>query len=224
MIKLDKKERKKIFFGILAPYLKKKGFKDYLTGMDPAFVLHNEEITVHLFFNFNSNDTIVGGQYNLSFYEIEDYILDIGIPTNELVEQKKKDKYHLSTISQRTLPAIIDRRELNTSTEIEEYANLYIDYYENDGADFLNKFDSIPSIQKEIVRLESNGVDINQLIDGMGDAFMRYLIISKLCNDFDYETKYLKIGSMAKQSKEFLLYWEKYEELLKSIKPKYFIE
>jgi hypothetical protein len=224
MIKLDKKERKKIFFGILAPYFKKKGFKKYLTGMDPTFVLHDEKVTVHLFFNFNSNDTIIGGSYHLTFYEIEDYILEIGIPTNKLVEQKKKGKYHISTISQRTLPANIDRRELKTSIEVEEYANLYIDYYENEGAEFLKKFDSIPSIQKEIMRLESNGGDIKQLIDGMGDAFMRYLLISKLCNDSGYEAKYLRIDSMAKQSKEFLPYWNKYSELLKRIKPKYFID
>ncbi len=214
-------ERKKIFFDTLTPFFRDLGYKSYLTDDDPGYVYASGEIVKHFFFNFFSTNIIGCTPLLLSNYEIENHILLVGIPTNSLIEHKKKLKYHLPTIELRSKPSDLRRRPLDTKDDIKAFAEAYIRFYENEGKLFYSENESVLDIFNNLTKLESQGEQWKSLISGMGDAFIRVLIISKLCDDPEYTKKFDKIDSMIQNAAEWLPYWEKYKEVLASIKPRY---
>ena len=222
MKKLSKTDRKKIFFNILSPYFTKLGFKKYLTSGDPTYVLINDKIVISLFFNFYSNEEIGCGPLLMTLYEVEDYILNIGIPDNRLIQHNKKEKYHLPTIVLRTKPDNIQGRPLKTISEVEDFAKAYIQFYENQGTKFIEKYSYLPNILAEMDRLRANGQYWREFLAGGPKHLMSGIIISKLCNDLNYEEKFMWLDEIVKtMSPEWLPYWEKYKKVLETIEPKY---
>ncbi|MCX2744393.1 hypothetical protein OO013_10975 [Mangrovivirga sp. M17] len=55
----------------------------------------------------------------------------------------------------------------------------------------------------------------------MGEAYFRGLIISKLCNDPNYNQKFRKVEAIFDEPDEWLPYWEKLKAVLPTIEPKY---
>lgn len=217
MDRLNKAQREKIFFSILSPYFEDKGFKKYLSGSDPLYVLNHDNFVFHFGFNFFSNETIGCSPLFLTYYEVEDLILDVGIPEFNLIEQRKKDKYHLSTIEFRTKPDNLKRHALNSEADIESFAESFIRYYEKEGMQFIERHKTLPKV---FIGLQSI-VDWKLLVSGAGEAFIRVLIISKLCNDDEYGKKFTMIDEILKADEDWLPYWEKYKTILKELTPRY---
>ncbi|UXP32768.1 hypothetical protein N6H18_02175 [Reichenbachiella agarivorans] len=222
---MNKTERKSVFFGVLTPYLVGKGYTPFLSGGDPTYVLNtNNNLVVHFFFNFYSSGMIGVAPMFLTHYDIEDYILRIGIPTNDLIQSKKKEKYHLPTIKFSDLPDSLNERILETQKEAEDFATSYISYIENEGKAFIERYSFLPNVLAEMDRLESEGEDWNGILSGMGDRLFRGVIISKLCNDPNFQKKmnYCEMKFTTVQLlEEWQPYWSKLKEVLPSIKPKY---
>jgi hypothetical protein len=225
MAKLDKTARKKIFFDILTPFFTSMGYKKYLTSGDPAYVLYDGKVAVKVFFNFFSDGTIAFSYPTISIYEIEDHILTIGMPNSALENSRKKEKYHLATVEiKQKLPDNLKWRPLIATVDIQDFARDYIKYYQEECIAFAEKYSHIPNIWNEIRRLEVNGGIFKDIVSGMGDAYIRALIISKLCNDPNYETMLKEIDSLFEGAPEWQPCWIKYKEVFKEIKPKYNLE
>ncbi len=219
-------EIKKSFFGVLTPHFKVKGFKPYLKGGDPSYVYYDGNIAIHFFFNFLTRFAglnIRGGEIGISLYEVEDYLLNIGLPSIILDSYKKKEKYHLTTVSlfEDLFPS--DAPELENKEEVEEYAYNFIEFYESKGVDFIKKYTYLPNILEEMDRLRQEGLYWHELLSGNTSHLIRALIISKLCNDKNYENKFDWVNKLFKdiKDKKELLYWEKYKKVLETIEPKY---
>lgn len=219
MTRLNKTEIKKAFFNVLTPYFKDIGFDKYLTSGDPTYVLNKKNIVISFFFNFYSNSSIGRSPFRLTHYEVEDYILDIGIPQFDINEYKKKKKYHLSTVEFRVNPVSLKKVPLNTIDEIEAFAQSFIKFYSNEGVSFIKKYTNLPEVVKE---LNTIGIDNwKDLIPGMGEVYIRGLLMSKLCNDPLYDEKFNKVNGMIQGAVDWLPYWEKYKDVLQTIEPKY---
>ena len=219
---ITKTEQKKAFFNVLTPYFTKLGFKKHLSGGAPTYYLNNNGIVTHFFFNFFSNKEIGSGSLNLTNYEVEDYILNIGIPTMILDKYREKGRLHLPTVSLRKLPDNIQERPLKIISEVEDFAKAYIQFYENQGTKFIEKYSYLPNILAEMDRLRANGQYWREFLAGGPKHLMSGIIISKLCNDLNYEEKFMWLDEIVKtMSPEWLPYWEKYKKVLETIEPKY---
>lgn len=221
---MTKTEKKKIFFSIIGPYFHDIGFNNFLDGDDPSLIYRNGNIVVHFFFNFLKNETIVSSQLMITNYEVEDFILLTGIPSNSLSEHKKKGKYHLPTVDLRRKPEYFKKNVLITNLEIQEYAKEFIKFYENEGVIFIKKYSEIPNILQKMDRLQSEGKYWNEILSGGPEHLVKGLIISKLCNDPDYFNKYNWVNPLLSSIEDWLPYWEKYKVVLEGIKPVYNLE
>lgn len=220
--KINRSDRKKIFLRVLSEHFRFLGCSEYLEGDDPSYVLTESHVVITIGFNFLLNAEIVCGPLSVTHYDVEDYILNIGIPNTTLVVQKKMEKYHLATIHLARLPDSIQGRLLLTLNEIESFANSYIRFYETEGRAFIKRFETLPSILKEMDRLRSVGLYWNEILSGGPEHLIKGLIISKLCDDPGYLEKLEWIGGYFESKEdEWTPYWEQYKQVLKNITPKY---
>jgi len=218
---LNKTEIKKAFFNVLSPYFENIGFDKYLTSGDPTYVLNKKNLVVSFFFNFYSNNSIGRSPFRLTHYEVENYILNIGIPRFDIDEYKKKKKYHLSTVNFKVNPESLKKVSLYTIIEIEEFAQSFIKFYENEGQAFIDQYSYLPNVLKEMDRLEAENLYWKEILSGGPDYLFRGVIISKLCNDANFNKKILFVNSLLKSSEDWAPYWAKLKEVLPSIQPKY---
>lgn len=220
-LELNKVKVKEALRKVLIPYFGSKDFNIYSDGPSLIFVNIQNDKVIHFFFRFLSDCSIGLGPFDLTFYEVEDYILQVGIPSNKLVEQAKKEKYHLPTIALRTYPKTLHSKPMKTENDIVTYAKSFIEFYEDEGLTFVSNHSGISALHLALIELEKEGRKLKELVCGMGSAFIRVLIISKLCNDRYYAEKFSKINLLFQDSEEWQPYWEKYKIVLEGIEPKY---
>lgn len=132
------------------------------------------------------------------------------------------------------MPTIVDRTEINinedrpleTKKQVQEYAKAIKQYTETNGKAFLDKYSYLPNLLIEMDKLEQEGKGWYEIIDGMGSYLFRVLIISKLCNDPDFDRK-LSICDNNFNTNPILIRdgWHPYYEQLKlklsALSPKY---
>lgn len=218
---MNQKDIKNHLFNILTPYLKEKGYKPYLTGSDPGYALIDNNEVIHFFFNFYKNGSIRASSIQLTIYDVEDIILKIDLPTyGSLDSYRKKEKYHLSTVNHRRITKPTTD-PITSQKEVEEYAQSYIRYLENEGKEFIEKYHYLPNILTEMDRLENEGLYWKEILSGGPDYLLRGIIISRLCNDPKIEVKISFVNSLLSDLEEWQPYWKKLIELLPSISPKF---
>lgn len=217
MSKLSIKEIQLNFCDVLNKYFHSKGYKLFNESNTSIFVRKNENIAIHFFFNFFSNYTIGVSPLFISFYEVEDYLLDIGIPDQGLTEYKKKEKLNLPTIEFNHIPDDLSNKTILTTIDVNEIANKFISFYTNEGLTFISQYSNLIEIYNDLPGIPK----WKNLICGMGDAYIRGLIISKLCNDPLFEKKLETIDQMIQNADNWTPYWKKYKTTLKKIEPKY---
>jgi hypothetical protein len=233
---MNKEEKKKIFWSILESVLKPQGFKFYKTGMDPAFNKYiSDNIVIGSFLNFQDSGDLFGGALDLTNYEVEDFILDLDLHVGDLSSYREKKKYHLSTIvdhsKHKCILALYDGSSIKynpdniyrveTPEAVTQHAHAILHYLEKEGAEFVEKYSYLPNILKEMDRVQSEGKYWNEVLSGMGDLYFRGLIISKLCNDPNYEEKLKMVDDLFANYDEWHVHWEKLKSILPSIDPKY---
>ena len=218
-----KSERKKIVFKEFDEYLKPLNFKGYKSGGDPAYLLKFEDRVISFFMNFKDAQWIAISGIKISILLVEQYIIEI-FGKDYIMEKYfyDKKKYFLTTINDKNFTNKFDSIELNTEYEIINFTNWYIKYLETDGQKFIETYSYLPNILKKMDELQTEGKYWSEILSGCEDNLFRGLIISKLCNDKNYNKKIEYIDSIFYESPdEWLPYYEKLKERLKSVEPIY---
>ena len=219
---LTVKERKKIVFDILTPYYTPKGFKKYLTGGDPGYVFYKDNYAISFFFNFPQYGNITPGRnLDVTFYEVEDYILKIQFPNTNLESYQDKKRNHIATIHSKIKGG--HRDVIYTPEQAEQVAYDQIASFETEGKAFLDKYPSIVEVFFEMKRLRREEKYWHEILSGGGEHLFRGLIICKLCNDPEYDKEFEWVSQLINEDDmlDWQPYWEQYQELLASLEPKY---
>ncbi len=117
-------------------------------------------------------------------------------------------KYFLSTVSDKVNFSMNDPRKLDNEVNLLDFANSYINYYEEKGKHFIEHYSSLPNILKRMNELtlegkvwQDRGVGI---LSGAHDKIL-------MCDEIFYRDQY----------KDWLPYYIKLKEQLPSIQPLY---
>lgn len=227
---MGKSERQRLTLERIDPILKAKGYKTRKTD-GIQYYLHRDGITVSWAMAFGSKYRFISASETMITYnEVEQILQRVAdenyhpswdiyrgtILTATIRDSSFIAKYHLSVI--------------DTEEKVEEFCNWYIEYINDEGADFVHHYSYLPNVLKRMHELEAEGLSWQNpnkgILEGSIDAFFRGLIISKLCNDpiSNFENKvmfcdeYLYDGT----NDEWLPYYEKLKaEILPTIEPKY---
>ena len=218
-----KSERKKIVFKEFDEYLKPLNFKGFKSGGDPAYLLKFEDRVISFFMNFKDAQWIAISGIKISILLVEQYIIEI-FGKDYIMEKYfyDKKKYFLTTINDKNFTNKFDSIELNTEYEIINFTNWYIKYLETDGQKFIETYSYLPNILNKMDELLAEGKYWSEILSGCEDNLFRGLIISKLCNDKNYNKKIEYVDSIFYESPDdWIPYYEKLKERLKSVEPIY---
>ena len=158
----------------------------------------------------------------------------------ELILQRVKDENYpfpwqmhrgtilTPTIRHRTFVDEYDTADMDTEEQIEDYCNWYLGYINGEGADFVQHYSYLPNVLKRMDELVEAGLTWQYpdkgILSGTLDARFRGLIISKLCNDPNFERKIAWCDERFYDgtNDNWLPYYEKLKaEVLPTIEPKY---
>ncbi|MDO4228645.1 MAG: hypothetical protein Q4C98_02430 [Capnocytophaga sp.] len=216
---LTKKEKKEYVFGKLDELLKPLGYKALKTGGDPCYILDENEYRCKFYLNFSDRGDLYFSKYSMSLKVVENIVEEI----NTLVSFNLDKKRYI-------IPTVFDSSEnpyiyeiIGTREDLENFTNWMLDYLKNDGQKFIETYFYLPNVLKKMNDLEQKGKNWNELLSGTLDSNFRGLIIAKLCNDsaFDDKVKKLDVKFSQKGYEEWLPYYEKLKERLKSIESIY---
>ncbi|QWX83644.1 hypothetical protein H0I23_14485 [Cellulophaga sp. HaHaR_3_176] len=217
-------EKRNILFEGLTAVLKQKGYKLFKTGGDPCFIYFEDKIAIKIGFSFFKIGNITFSSFGITHYEVEDYILDLNY-FQDIFKEKKR--HHLPTVYDWTSKGPFGFNA-NTPEEIEKGIEQIKSYINGDGQAFLDKYMYIPNILKRMDELEAKNIDWQDrnnggILAGTLDAEFRGLIISKLCNDPNYDFKLAMINEVFEKSNyaDWKPYYEKLKLVLPTIEPKY---
>lgn len=218
---------RKELFDILKPYFNDRKYKLLNNMGAPQFVKFVEsDYVIHFYMNFFSSKKIFFTRFNISHWDVEDVILEIGLPNIGLESYKSKDKYFLPTIVERTEININEDRPLETKKQVQEYAKAIKQYTETNGKAFLDKYSYLPNLLIEMDKLEQEGKYWYGALAGGPELLFRGLIISKLCNDSNFTKKLQSVDNFFsdKEQHDFSEWHPYYEQLklkLTALSPKY---
>ena len=218
-----KSERKKIVFKEFDLYFNPLGYKGIKTGGDPTYVLKTKNFVVTFFMNFLDVGGIDISGIRMSILEVENHIINLFgkqyICDKYFYDEKR---YFLDTISDKRRLDKFSNVELKTEIEVLEFVQWYINYFEKEGKHFIETYSYLPNILKKMDELQAEGKYWSEILSGCEDNLFRGLIISKLCNDKNYNKKIEYIDSIFYESPdEWIPYYEKLKERLKSVEPIY---
>ena len=222
--------------GELASYYKALGFRKFkIAGGSIGFEKHLEGMRVLTIYTSNSYG-MSGGEYKITFKAVEDILKEIKHPefieednlpitirdriTHPIEQNNGKYFFHIESFS------VEESEDLESFVfKYEEYVNKIIYYINNEGADFIEHYSYLPNVLAEMDKLKSEGRSWSEILEGGGGHLFKGLIISKLCNDSNYEHKVELVGKICHEIKvnteEWLSYYEKYKLHLESLEPIY---
>ncbi|MEA5401308.1 hypothetical protein VB776_00185 [Arcicella sp. DC2W] len=219
---------RKELFDILKPYFNDRKYKLMNNMGAPQFIRFVEsDYVIHFYMNFFSTNTIFFTRFNISHWDVENVILEIGLPNIGLDSYINKDRYFLPTIVDRSVININEDRPLETKKQVQEYAKAIKQYTETNGKAFLDKYSYLPNLLLLMNALESEDLNWNNRekggLHGSLDAYFRGLIISKLCNDPDFESKLNRMDKKFNDpsNEEWQPYYEQLKLKLSALSPKY---
>ena len=219
-----KSERKKIVFKEFDLYFNPLGYKGIKTGGDPTYVLKTKNFVVTFFMNFLDVGGIDISGIRMSILEVENHIINLFgkqyISDKYFYDEKR---YFLDTISDKRRLDKFSNVELKTEIEVLEFVQWYINYFEKEGKHFIETYSYLPNILKKMDELVDTGGYWSDLLTGGVPHLFRGLIISKLCNDPNFYNKIIFVDNIfaTEDISEYLPYYEKLKERLKSVEPIY---
>lgn len=228
MEKLTLKQQEKIFKEILLNHFEAQGYVYFHEYQNSNFRLFRdntlEQFTIYGLTGSKRHSFI----HEFAFLDIEDIIFEIGLPNVGLSNYDRKKDF-LFTVRNNTINLSYNTEEQPVETEQDciDYCQSIISYMETEGKSFVEQYSYLPNILKEMDRLVSEGKYWNGMygkggiLTGGFDSNFRGLIISKLCNDTNYEKKLDWIESRVSENEKWLPYYEKLKERLKSVEPIY---
>lgn len=219
-----KSERKKIVFKEFDLYFNPLGYKGIKTGGDPTYVLKTKNFVVTFFMNFLDVGGIDISGIRMSILEVENHIINLFgkqyISDKYFYDEKR---YFLDTISDKRRLDKFSNVELKTEIEVLEFVQWYINYFEKEGKHFIETYSYLPNILKKMDELQAEGKYWSDLLTGGVPHLFKGLIISKLCNDPNFYNKIIFVDNIfaTEDISEYLPYYEKLKERLKSVEPIY---
>ena len=219
-----KSERKKIVFKEFDLYFNPLGYKGIKTGGDPTYVLKTKDFVVTFFMNFLDVGGIDISGIRMSILEVENHIINLFgkqyICDKYFYDEKR---YFLDTISDKKRLDKFSNVELKTEIEVLEFVQWYINYFEKEGKHFIETYSYLPNILKKMDELVDTGGYWSDLLTGGVPHLFKGLIISKLCNDPNFYNKIIFVDNIfaTEDISEYLPYYEKLKERLKSVEPIY---
>ncbi|MCU0351720.1 MAG: hypothetical protein MUF43_12985 [Flavobacterium sp.] len=172
--------------------------------------------------------TVAGNRFSLSQQianrRIEDIIFEIGLPNIDLTNFDRKKNF-LFMVNQNNLDEF-HFIQLKNIDVIQQFCKNIIHYLQNQGNIFFDKYSYLPNILEEMNNNQKDNIYWSYgILKGTPEPFMAGLIISKLCNDPDYDNKFTYVMGLysAPENKltAYLPYLEKLRERLKSVEPIY---
>ena len=218
-----KSERKKIVFKEFDLYFNPLRYKGIKTGGDPTYVLKTKDFVVTFFMNFLDVGGIDISGIRMSILEVENHIINLFgkqyISDKYFYDEKR---YFLDTISDKKRLDKFSNVELKTEIEVLDFVQWYINYFEKEGKHFIETYSYLPNILKKMDELQAEGKYWSEILSGCEDNLFRGLIISKLCNDKNYNKKIEYVDSIFYESPDdWIPYYEKLKERLKGVEPIY---
>lgn len=232
---MNKSEQEILILPDLIKILKKKGFK-YESSFEHVFTRKVKWGGIKISLYFSENGESGNSLFSLSHKEVEDIMLEIGVPYNSWTKQKKGKKllytvYDIFTKYKFTRRYVQlgarESQELQnvfSQEDVEEWKNSFIGYIENEGSYFINKYSYIPNILSKMNDMDqSNGLSYFPFLVGRLDHLFRGLIISKICNDPFFSKRLEKVRNEVSkpENSEWLSYFEMLENKLETLEPKY---
>ena len=219
-----KKELKKIINEELDPVLAEFGFKRVVTGWNVVYYFERNGIGAEVFYHIKDALTFGMTKVHMHLPEIENIILEIGLPNFDL-EDYKKGKEKLYTIYDGNAPLYNFPTEPITDEKYTEQIVWEVkQYMQQYGMPFIEHYSYLPNVLKEMDRLESeNIVWADGILTGGPEYMFRGLIISKLCRDPAFEKKINKIDSIYEEHNltRWQPYYDKLKGVLATLEPKY---
>ena len=231
MKNLTLRQQEKIFKEILLNHFKEQGYFYFHEYQNSNFRSFRNNILEQLTIYGLSNSKQHSFVQELAFLDIEDLVLDIGLPNYDLTSYLLKQNYFFTIRNNHiNLSYNTEKRPVETEQDCIEYCQSIIDYVETDGKAFVEKYSFLPNVLKEMDRLVEEGKYWNGMrgkggiLAGLGDSYFRGLIISKLCNDQNFENKYNWVMEVFDKDIVWIPYLEKLKNRLESIEPIYNID
>ena len=216
---LTKKEKKEYVFKKLDEILKPQGYKGIKTGGDPCYIINKENYRCKFYLNFSDMGDLYFSKYSMSIKQVESIVEEISSPND--TSHLDKERYISPTILDTSKNSYL-YKIIETQKELEDFTNWVIDYLEKEGKHFIETYSYLPNILKKMDELQAEGKYWSEILSGSEDNLFRGLIISKLCNDKNYNKKIEYIDSIFYESPDdWLPYYEKLKERLKSVEPIY---
>ena len=228
---LTKKEKKEYVFNKLNEILKPQGYYLVKTGLDPLYVLKENNYIVNVGFNFKDMGQIAFSKIFISIKCVEEIIFEIKKPNQDYSFIDNKKYFLLTVLDKETkMPDGYYGGigyDVNTQEDLEFFTEWILNYLKTDGQKFIETYSYLPNILKKMDELTAQGKTWqnmeNGILSGSLDAEFRGLIIAKLCNDPNFQKKVEMCDTVFNEScyEEWLPYYEKLKERLKSVDPIY---
>ena len=223
---LTKKEKKEYVFKKLNEILKPQGYYLVKTGLDPLYVLKENNYIVNVGFNFKDMGQIAFSKIFISIKCVEEIIFEIKKPNQDYSFIDNKKYFLLTVLDKET--KMLDGYyggigyDVNTQEDLVFFTEWILNYLKTDGQKFIETYSYLPNILKKMDELQAEGKYWSEILSGCEDNLFRGLIISKLCNDKNYNKKIEYVDSIFYESPDdWLPYYEKLKERLKSVEPIY---
>ena len=224
---LTKKEKKEYVFKKLDEVLKPQGYYLVKTGLDPSFILKENDKIVYFFFNFKDMGQIAFSKLMISIKIVEEIIFEIKEPDQDYSHIDNK-KYFLTTVfdGETKMPDGYYRGigyDINSQEDLVFFTEWILNYLKTDGQKFIETYSYLPNILKKMDELVDTGGYWSDLLTGGVPHLFKGLIISKLCNDPNFYNKMIFVDNIfaTEDISEYLPYYEKLKERLKSVEPIY---
>ena len=223
---LTKKEKKEYVFKKLDEVLKPQGYYLIKTGLDPLYVLKENNYIVNVGFNFKDMGQIAFSKIFISIKCVEEIIFEIKKPNQDYSFIDNKKYFLLTVFDKETkMPDDYYRGigyDINTQEDLEFFTEWILNYLKTDAQKFIETYSYLPNILKKMDELQAEGKYWSEILSGCEDNLFRGLIISKLCNDKNYNKKIEYVDSIFYESPDdWIPYYEKLKERLKSVGPIY---
>lgn len=225
MVSLE--QGKKILFENITEWFEDNGYYHSINGTE-KFVKETDSWVYSVAFNFFDNST---DHFNTTLFmhsrEVEEIILEVGMPNINL-ESYINGENLLNTIHDKVnLESFMKERakiSLKSKEGYLEWAELIKHYMSNGASNFINQFNYLPNVLTSIEDIEKRGLkNYLEILVGGIDHLFRALIISKLCNDENYDKRKQRLEELILKPKysSWHSYYKKLINILEDTTPIY---
>ena len=186
---LSKTKQNKIIFPLVADFLEPIGYALDKNLPTRLWKITDEHV-FQVFFDFVSSGFSRFTMMLITHREVERIIMEIGMPNFDLDSYVKGEEF-LWTVHDKENQLAYDanKQGLKTEADAEAFGRAVVEYLDQSGLTFAEKYSSLPNVLARMEELEKGGKYWKDILAGGPEYFFRGLIISKLCEDPDYERK-----------------------------------